>query len=379
MDIISWAFNDVKKKDLPEKPQGIGGSQYLDNIATMQVGYGSKVFRGDRSGIWLGASKFTDAPFSVDMEGNVIATSADFSGTGYTKINIFKQDGIPTSIAIGDLWFDTDDKNKLYRAGSVGADAIIAGEWEAVRDTDIAQALSDAATAQGTADGKVVTFYQAGIPTSEAIGDLWIDTDDGNKLYRAEIAGADQIIAGEWVEVQDTDIATAITNAATAQTTADSKIITFYQTTVPTATDAGDLWVDTNDGNKLYRSTAAGDNQITAGQWEAVDDTRKTKVFAQAAIPTSLAIGDLWYDTDGGNKPYIAESIGADQIIAGEWVAVSDARAADALLKAGSSQTLTGDFVLNDANVKIDGANKRITISDGTNMRILVGYQLNGF
>jgi len=304
MDIISWAFNDVKKKDLPEKPQGIGGSQYLDNISAMQVGYGSKVFRGDRSGIWLGASKFTDAPFSVDMEGNVIATSADFSGTGYTKINIFKQDGIPTSIAIGDLWFDTDDKNKLYRAGSVGADAIIAGEWEAVRDTDIAQALSD---------------------------------------------------------------------ATTAQTTADSKIITFYQTTVPTATDAGDLWVDTNDGNKLYRSTAAGDNQITAGQWESVDDTRKTKVFAQAAIPTSLAIGDLWYDTDDGNKPYIAESVGADQIIAGKWVAVSDARAADALLKTGSSQTLSGDFIVGASGVKIDGANTRIVIHDGTTNRGVFG------
>ena len=187
MDIISWAFNDVKKKDLPEKPEGIGGAQYLDNLSAMQIGFGSKVFRGDRSGIWLGAEKFADAPFSVDMLGNVIASSATFSA--YSKIHIFKQ----------------------------------------------------------------------------------------------------------------------------------------------------------------------------------------------TAIPTSLAIGDVWFDTDDNNKPYIADSVGADQITAGEWALVNDLRAADALLKAGTSQTLSGNFNLNDANVLIDGANKRITISDGTNTRILIGYQLNGF
>lgn len=38
--------------------------------------------------------------------------------------------------------------------------------------------------AQVTADGKVVTFIQASTPTAEGVGDLWIDSDDKNKLYR---------------------------------------------------------------------------------------------------------------------------------------------------------------------------------------------------
>ena len=348
--------------------QNLGGTQMYSNV--FKRGYGDKVFGSSQLGIWLGAADFPNAPFSVDMEGNVVATSADFSGSGYTKINIFKQDGIPTSVAVGDLWFDTNDKNKLYRAGSAGATTIAAGQWEVVRDTDIAQALSDAATAQSTADGKVTTYYQATEPTADATGDLWVDTDD-DRLYRW--SGA------VWVEIQDADIAQAIADAGTAQSTADSKVITFLQDGIPTSTDAGDLWVDTNDGNKLYRATTIGDTTIAAGHWVAVDDTRKTKVFAQDGIPVSLAIGDLWYDTDDGNKPYVADSVGADAITAGEWVAVSDARAADALLKAGTSQTLTGNFNLNDSNVLIDGANKRITISDGTNTRILIGYQDGGF
>ena len=44
--------------------------------------------------------------------------------------------------------------------------------------------------------------------------------------------------------------------------------------------------------------------------------------FYQDAIPTSLAIGDLWYDTDNGDKLYRAASVGADEIKTGEWVAV---------------------------------------------------------
>jgi hypothetical protein len=240
-------FVNVKNKSYYKED----ASHNLEQTASMQIGAGGRVFRADQSGIWLGAEKFEDAPFSVDMQGNVVASSADFSGSGYTKINIFKQDGVPTAVAIGDLWFDTDDNNKLYRAGAVGADEITAGEWESVQDGDI----------------------------------------------------------------------------STAQSTADSKI----------------------------------------------------KVFAQDGVPTSVTIGDIWYDTDDDNKPYVAESVGADAITAGEWVIVDDQRAADALLKAGTSQTLTGDFNLNDTNIKIDGANKRILINDGTNDRILIGYQSGGF
>ncbi len=51
------------------------GSDVLRDVKEMQVGVGADVFRADRNGIWLGASTFADAPFSVDMQGNVVATS----------------------------------------------------------------------------------------------------------------------------------------------------------------------------------------------------------------------------------------------------------------------------------------------------------------
>jgi len=104
------------------------------------------------------------------------------------------------------------------------------------------------------------------------------------------------------------------------------------------------------------------------------DPSKKINTFAQASIPTSLAVGDLWVDTDDRNKLYRAASVGADAITAGEWVLYNDTRAADAVLKAGTGQTITGNFNLNSANVLLDGANKRIVINDGTNDRVLIGY-----
>ena len=56
---------------------------------------------------------------------------AEFAGTilagGY--VQLFRQDAIPTSLHINDIWIDTNDSNKMYVAASVGADQITAGEW----------------------------------------------------------------------------------------------------------------------------------------------------------------------------------------------------------------------------------------------------------
>lgn len=58
-----------------------------------------------------------------------------------------------------------------------------------------------------------------------------------------------------------------------AKTIADSKVNTFYQDSVPTALNAGDIWYDTNDGLKMHRATNAGDDEVKAGEWEHVDLT----------------------------------------------------------------------------------------------------------
>jgi len=39
----------------------------------------------------------------------------------------------------------------------------------------------------------------------------------------------------------------------------------------------------------------------------------------------------------------------------------------------------TTTISLGDKNIKLDAANRRITISDGTNDRVLIGYDFGGF
>lgn len=85
-------FNNVKNRSIFDTTGKLSGVSYLDNLKKMSVGSGSQVFRADQSGHWAGASKFANAPFSVDMQGNVVATSLDVGGAY-----------IPTGGALSDI------------------------------------------------------------------------------------------------------------------------------------------------------------------------------------------------------------------------------------------------------------------------------------
>lgn len=59
-----------------------GGAQYFQQTRSVRVGAGGKGFRSTvEDGIWLGAEKFADAPFSVTPAGFLKATGVNISGT----------------------------------------------------------------------------------------------------------------------------------------------------------------------------------------------------------------------------------------------------------------------------------------------------------
>jgi hypothetical protein len=134
--------------------------------------------------------------------------------------------------------------------------------------------------AEAVLDGKITSFYQATTPTADGIGDIWFNTDDGNKMYRWN--------GTSWAVAQDTEITTAITAASDAQATADGKVKTFFQTSAPTAEAIGDLWMDLDDKNKMYRWSGSA--------WVSVRDAGKVTTFYATSAPTAEAIGDLWYN-----------------------------------------------------------------------------------
>lgn len=118
-----------------------------------------------------------NAPTVYDPLNNpLIIAISDAEAAADGKIVSFFQTTAPTAMGIGDIWFDTDDANKMYRWSGTA--------WVLARDTGITTAISTASDALATADGKVTSFFQTSAPTAEAVGDLWFDTDDNNKLYR---------------------------------------------------------------------------------------------------------------------------------------------------------------------------------------------------
>lgn len=78
-------FDDVKVRPLPRQ-EGIAGFDDFRRIAAIEVGTGDIAFKADQSGIWLGGNKFADAPFSVNMAGQLAAKSATFTDGEDTTI-----------------------------------------------------------------------------------------------------------------------------------------------------------------------------------------------------------------------------------------------------------------------------------------------------
>ena len=96
------------------------------------------------------------------------------------KSKVFYQDGAPSSgHSTNDIWYDTNDGYKRYVYNG--------SSWVNSADTTYDQS-SLITNAQNTANARNTTFFQSSAPTANAIGDLWVDTDDNYKLWRASAA-----------------------------------------------------------------------------------------------------------------------------------------------------------------------------------------------
>ena len=176
----------------------------------------------------------------------------------------------------GDFWIDTDDDNALYRWHEDGY-------WVQYRDGKITQALDEIAALNES----VTAYYQDTPPLNAIDGTLWFDTSDGNKPYIYE--------NGQWVSAQDSGIAQAISDAATAQAIADGKVKLWATETRPTTADGveyGDLWYD-EDTKELLSFESLPDNWIVVS----------TK-------------GSTWDDVTGEGKPLSYVSHTGENIIA---------------------------------------------------------------
>jgi phage minor structural protein len=219
----------------------------------------------------------------------------------------------------------------------------------------VLNAITD--TVKALADGKVTTYYQDSEPTGSE-GDLWLDTNDGNKLYRYD--------GSDWVAVQDTAIQTALDNAQNALDTADGKIVSFYQTTAPGSASEGDLWIDTDDKNKLYR--------YTSGSWVAARDTDIATAItnaatAQSAAATAQSKADSSVQKDTlYNKIKISETNGIEVLDASsnQRVQIADLGSSKYGIRIKNSSGTTTVETNSSGELELTGGKITIVNSDGS-------------
>lgn len=260
----------------------------LSHIGDSYIEY---VVNGDGSKQYVASYKFIrtevddTSPDKTDTEGFTWALITDTAtqeaftaalnaqATADGKITTFfaPRSNPPLAEGEGDIWVVSDEGNLLERWNGL--------VWVNIQDQGISSALSNAQTAQDTADGKIESFYQVSPPVTASEGDLWFDTDDGNKIYTYR--------SNTWTNTQDSEIGVALLNAASAQSTADGKITTFYQPTAPIAEGVGDLWVNTGSNNEAYRWDGAS--------WVSIKDQ---DVVANSTALTEI---DAYLRDDSGN------------------------------------------------------------------------------
>jgi hypothetical protein len=236
---------------------------------------------------------------------NSLATLA--KSTADSKITAYRQASAPTTTGrvAGDLWVDSDD-GLLY---------VWTGSWTVSPDQRVATVIASNAT-------KTTVFAQTSSPSTSGrtVGDLWIDTDDGNKIY-------DWPSTGGWT-------ARLIGAPAISATARQLGSVNVYRQSAAPATGmvANDLWVDSDDG--LLYIYASG-WQLSADQRVATlvtSNATKITAFAQTSAPptTGRTNGDLWLDTDDGNRPYVWD---------GAWTDRRDATIAAASLLASQAKS----------------------------------------
>lgn len=249
-------------------------------------------------------------------------------------INTFYQDTEPAAEAssLGDLWIDTDD-DKMYRHNGTA--------WVFFQDDDIQQALVDAASAANIADNKITTYYSDTVPTLDLIdgtpldekdvGDLWVDTDDHNKLYRFS-----QISEGiyVWVSIQDTTVADNIYVDGTTYIDGvkiSDGTITADKIEANTIT-ANEIEANTITANEIVAGTITADeiatrtltaehiesNTITANEIEAFAITA-TQIDANAITAGKIAAGAIASETSFVSGVIEGRAIATDTVVSSSF------------------------------------------------------------
>lgn len=294
-------YGDMYVGDRPTKENGYEGSSYIKyDSATKQVSVKGKISAKstvDGKELSQYIKENSAKGLTEEQVNNLIKNSqviTDLQNQVDGAIETWFYDGVPTlknapasswttdkekDTHLGDLYYD-NKTGKAYRFAKDGNTY----KWTIITDTDIAKALSDAAKAQETADGKMKVFSTQPTPPYQ-VGDIWVNAtypSDGstykNEVLRCQTkkAAGSLFAIGDWIKASKyTD--DTVANAAKKAAEEAKKAAETAQTNI------------TNLGKTVTTNKKAFDSYVTDGYLEpseiaamAQDSKRLEDAFSAA-------------------------------------------------------------------------------------------------
>lgn len=215
----------------------------------------------------------------------------------------------------------------------------------------------------------------------------WPDGNGGEATFETVVTGASRVTGGfaVWLEKEARPGAA---NPITGGELAHLELPTVsYGETPPTSPKAGDYWIDETAGNVLKRWSGTvwetiQDQAITDAYDEA---SSKIKCFYQAAPPVASEFGDIWVETDNGNRLYrwsgsawvdVVPDIGSGDIIDG---AVTTQKVSSGAISNGSIYTIndtTGAYTNYTADY-VDIPNFKVTFTLSEPALVLISMRVS--
>lgn len=317
------------------------------NLAS-EVGYLDDRFSNYASGVTLQVGYLQDADAKLAYDLSVVKVSNDNNTAGIQNLNVTKVTADEASAissstisawqsGTGAAWFDSRVSAVSNVAYSAAKSASTLTASINTQQDILDQLGVDILTLAKQVDGKVETWtgHQdvvdgAGvlIPTAEPYvswdapdihtGDTYVKTETNATTGKEDIIASWTFIVDastkeySWLFRTDDTANVALQTALDAGVLADGKATTFYQTyepdigTNPTM-GVGDIWVDSDDSNKLYRYSGTA--------WLSIADTR---------ISASVdRLDEATVDVNGNARAKSSLSVNANGVIGG-FVAESD-------------------------------------------------------
>lgn len=313
-------LSEIVSQDNVVTGQSINNSSF--NGGQITIGSGENVFTANRQGIYLGSSSFATAPFSVDMQGNLYASSATIAGdivsSNYSGTAPYA--GYKLEYSTGDGYFNQikirGGSNSYFISDTIDTQAKSILKDFSFSDTDYSGAFKTGDITWNTTTGAItggsgglfnkggLVFAYNGTPTITLNGTTGEATFSGN-VSGATITGSlFQTTAGtgQRVELEGTN------NTLTFYNTSNESVVQLGGGTLVGRALRVDLDEDTTTGVDVRSSQAndIGFQYVSSGNY----DSAGANIQLTGATNSSTGI-NINHDGDGGEGIYIDTSAGA--------------------------------------------------------------------